>query len=207
MFKKYQLINIARTQLGMDDDSYRAMVIRINGGKGTSLKACNMAELNLILKELKEKGFKIKPNNKNGFKSQRVKPAKTTKDGHPLPADIRDKMLSLWIEMHQQGIIRDGSDAGLTAYCRNRSGKDHWHWITEYEAIDMIEGLKTWQSRELLGRLLKRLKMKGVTISKAELDDKAEIKRAKTLFKYTATENWRVIDKLCHIYDVEIETL
>lgn len=201
MFKKYQLINIARTQLGMDDDSYRAMVIRINGGKGTSLKDCNMAELNLILKELKEKGFKVKPNNKNGFKSQRVKPAKTTKDGHPLPADIRDKMLSLWIEMHQQGIIRDGSDAGLTAYCRNRSGKDHWHWITEYEAIDMIEGLKTWQSRELLNRLLKKLTENGANISKDELDEIADIKRAKTRYKYTSTENWRVIDYLKENYE------
>ncbi|PWD89566.1 hypothetical protein DC081_08945 [Ignatzschineria cameli] len=204
MFKKYQLINIARNQLGMDDDSYRAMINRINGGKGTSLKDCNMAELNLILKELKAKGFKVKPVKAGGFKSRRVKQPKTTNDGLPLPADIRDKMLSLWIEMHQQGIIRDGSDAALTTYCRNRTGKDHWHWITEWEAIDIIEGLKTWQSRELLGRLLKRLKMKGITISKVELDNKAEIKRAKTLFKYTATENWRVIDKLCHIYDIEI---
>lgn len=201
MFKKYQLINIARNQLGMDDDSYRAMVNRINGGKGTSLKDCNMTELNLILKELKAKGFKVKPVKVGGFKSRRVKQPKTTNDGLPLPADIRDKMLSLWIEMHQQGIIRDGSDAGLTAYCRNRTGKDHWHWITEYEAIDMIEGLKTWQSRELLNRLLKKLANNGVKISKDELDVIADIKRAKTQFKYTSTENYRAIDYLQNKYD------
>lgn len=201
MFKKYQLINIARGQLGIDDDSYRAMVMRINGGKGTSLKDCNMADLNKILTELKGKGFKVKSAKADGFKSKRAKPVKTLEDGTPLAADVRDKMLSLWIEMNQQGILRDGSDKGLAAYCRNRTEKDHWHWITYSEALTIIESLKTWQSRELLTQLLKKLINNGVKISKDELDVIADIKRAKTRFKYTSTENWRAIDYLQNKYD------
>lgn len=204
MFKKYQLINIARGQLGMDDDSYRAMVNRINGGKGESLKDCNMADLNKILTEMKEKGFKVKPVKPGGFKSRRVKPARTSEDGRQLPADVRDKMLALWIEMHNQGILRDGSDQGLAAYCKNRTDADHWHWISYGEALTIIESLKTWQSRELLTQLLKKLINNGVKISKDELDVIADIKRAKTRFKYTSIENWRVIDCLKERYKGQV---
>lgn len=201
MFKKYQLINIARNELGMDEDSYRAMVLRINRGKGESLKDCNMSELNLILKELKEKGFKVKPAKPDSFKSKRVKPKRITEDGIELPADVRDKMLAIWIEMHNQGIIKDGSDKGLASYCRNRTEADHWHWITYDEALTIIESLKTWQSRELLTRLLRKLIKNGVKISKDDLDYIADIKRPKTQFKYTSTENWRVIDYLRAHYE------
>lgn len=204
MFKKYQLINIARTELGIDDGSYRAMVSRINKGKGESLKDCNMTELNLILKELKEKGFKVKPKKPDNFKSRRVKPKRITEEGRELPADVRDKMLALWIEMHNQGILRDGSDKGLAAYCRNRTEADHWHWITYGEALTIIESLKTWQSRELLNRLLKRLVNDGIHVSKSSLDLMADIKRPKTMFKYTSTENWRAIQELKDKYNVEI---
>lgn len=64
-----------------------------------------------------------------------------------------------------------------------------------------IEGLKTWQSRELLNRLLKKLTENGANISKDELDEIADIKRAKARFKYTSTENWRIIDYLKENYE------
>lgn len=139
MFKKYQLINIARGQLNIDEDSYRAMIMRINKGKGSSLKDCTSQQLNQILIELKSKGFKTRPNIKKNHSKKHRSP-------------IHNKILSLWIELERAGILRDGSDKALNNYCKKYRWSDrdwdHWHFMEEAEALQMIERLKKWKDRE-----------------------------------------------------------
>ena len=146
-------------------------------------------------------GFKLQARKQDQGKSKRVNPARYEKTGF---ADIRDKVLALWIEMHKQGIVRDGSDLALASYCKKQSGSDHWHWASIDEATNIIEGLKQWQSRALLKRLLDELKKRDIVISKYQLDLAAEIQRDKALSNYTCAENWRVIDVLCDRYEIKV---
>lgn len=180
---------MGKAQLDMDEDSYRAMIKRISGHE--SLKSCSFDHLNKIIDEMVKKGFKLQVRKQDQGKSKRVNPARYEKTGF---ADIRDKLLALWIEMHKQGIVRDGSDLALAAYCKKQSGSDHWHWVSIGEATNIIEGLKQWQSRVLLKRMLDQLKASGITFNKSELDMIAEIKFPKAISNYTDAENWRVMN-------------
>lgn len=190
--KLYGVINMGKNQLKMDEESYRAMVKRISGHE--SLKSCSFEHLNQIIDELTQKGFIIKPRKQDSGKSKRARPAIYHNDVKI--SDIRDKVLALWIEMHKQGIVRDGSDLALAAYCKKRSGYDHWHWISIDQASDITEGLKQWQSRTLLKQMLDQLKTKGIVFDKHELDLVAEIKRPKAISNYTDAENWRIMNHL-----------
>ncbi|KMQ74025.1 gp16 family protein [Marinobacter subterrani] len=53
-------IHIARKQLGMDEDTYRAAIAMVTGGK-RSCADCTVAELYQILQHMKDRGFKARP--------------------------------------------------------------------------------------------------------------------------------------------------
>jgi phage gp16-like protein len=67
-------------------------------------------------------------------------------------------MRALWIQMHQAGIVRDGSEAALTAYAKRMSAKlnggigvDSLEWL-EHDgrlAARVLEALKQWRARAL----------------------------------------------------------
>ena len=61
--KDMQLIHIAKKDLTMDDDTYRALLLRVTGK--SSSKELDDSERDALLKEFKRLGFKVKP--KNGF--------------------------------------------------------------------------------------------------------------------------------------------
>lgn len=65
-------------------------------------------------------------------------------------------MRAIWIEMHKAGIVRDGSEAALTAYAKRMSsqlnggiGVDSLEWLERDTqlAIAVLEALKQWQRR------------------------------------------------------------
>lgn len=53
-------IHIAKSQLGMDDESYRAILARVANGK-TSSKDLSMLQLRMVVSEMKAKGFQARP--------------------------------------------------------------------------------------------------------------------------------------------------
>lgn len=56
-------IHIAKQQLGMDEESYRALLMRHGGNSCTQL---NMSQLESVLSELKQKGFQPQSPKKQG---------------------------------------------------------------------------------------------------------------------------------------------
>lgn len=54
-------IHVAKSQMGVDDDSYRAMLSRISGGKTNSAKGLTVHMAEKVLEEFKAKGWKPKP--------------------------------------------------------------------------------------------------------------------------------------------------
>lgn len=131
--KLIQFIHIAKSQLGMDTDTYRQMLLSITGVTSTS--TMNPGQLNKVLAAMKAKGFVVKPANK----------ARTTHELADFPQ--AKKLRALWLEMHTQGIVRDSSEAALQAWVKRETGIDSLKWLEPEVVSHCIERLKKWQSR------------------------------------------------------------
>lgn len=140
-----RLIHVARRELRMEDDDYRAMLRGMTalGGK-TSSADLGIKGLELVLEALKRKGFKIRA--KGPTKTAKA-PAKPTR---ALANDEQSKLIRhLWLEMHSQGIVRDPSEASLAAYVCRIAKIEALQWLNGDQARNVIETLKKWQKRAI----------------------------------------------------------
>lgn len=137
-----RLIHVARRELGMQDDDYRAMLRGMTalGGK-TSSADLGIKGLELVRDALIARGFKIKP------KANAVAVPKPTR---ALANDEQSRLIRhLWLEMHSQGIVRDPSESSLAAYVCRIAKIEALQWLNTEQASDVIETLKKWQKRAL----------------------------------------------------------
>ncbi|EEK8237769.1 regulatory protein GemA [Salmonella enterica] len=130
-----QFIHIAKSQMGMDTDTYRQMLLSITGVISTS--TMNPGQLNKVLATMKAKGFVVKPSRK----------ARTTRQLADYPQ--AKKLRALWLEMYAQGIVRDSSEEALRRWVKRETGVDGLQWLEADKASTAIEKLKKWQEREL----------------------------------------------------------
>lgn len=126
-----QLIHIAKSQLGMDDDTYRNMLKQLT--QKDSTKLLTVGQLNRVITHLQGLGFKIQTKNKQ--------PAPKTFD--PQSKKIR----ALWLELHRLGHIQDSSEAALAAYVKRMTSIESLAWLSTAQASQVIETLKNWLSR------------------------------------------------------------
>lgn len=142
-----QLIHIAKSQLGLDDDTYRAALLGATGK--TSCSDMGIKELERALEHFKKSGFK--PASK-----RRLSPKSLPKQH----GEIK-KLRAIWITMHKQSFVRDGSETALDAYVnrmlnRAKVGANvsyHTHFLTLTQAIKVLEPLKKWHKREMIAHL------------------------------------------------------
>ncbi|ARE40891.1 hypothetical protein RGUI_2750 [Rhodovulum sp. P5] len=95
------VINIAKGQLGLDEDTYRALLARVTGKD--SLRAMTDAEHRAVIAEMKRLGFRLR----SGGKS--------------IPPSVKPyiRLLhALWKSCHRLGAIEDGSRPALRAFCK-----------------------------------------------------------------------------------------
>lgn len=126
-------VHIGKNQLGLDDDTYRAL---LNGATGKeSCTAMSFSELHQVIHALKQRGFKTQPGNE--------------KRRDKKPADLLDKLNAVWRDMGNQGILRNASDAALRSYVsRQTNGKfEAPQFCDNQTLIRLIESLKQWQKR------------------------------------------------------------
>ena len=128
-----KLIHVARRELQIDDDSYRMMLSNMPVLKGkTSAKDCTVLQLNSILEQLKNRGFKVR------------KAVKT----RALASDEQSrKIRSLWLELHASNVVRDSSEKALAAYVMRICKIEALQWLSSKQAGDVIETLKKWLQR------------------------------------------------------------
>ena len=132
-------IHMAKKQLAMEDESYRALLRRITG-KDTS-SAMQIVELDAVLTEFKRLGFS---GERRGFKRPYRKPSP-----HP---HVR-KVYALWGALAPY--LRDGSAQALRAFVQ-RQTKDEMtpdgvaspEFLGPEQANKVTEGLKAWLKRE-----------------------------------------------------------
>lgn len=134
-------IHIARTQLGLDETTYR-LLLRRYGAESAALM--RLDQLDGVLKELQAKGWQPAPPRKAG-KRRQAQGAEV--------ALIR----ALWLFLHDLGEVDNPSEAALAAYAKRIAGIDDLHWADGHRRERIIETLKKWAARVLPARLEARL--------------------------------------------------
>lgn len=130
------IINIAKGQLGMAEDDYRAMLVRVAGA--ASLRKMSDRQKIAVLDEMKRLGFRVKAG------------------GKQLPASHKPyirKIHALWKNCHRLGVIQDGSREGLRSFCHrfvatgNASVAVDPDLLDYEQAAPIIEALKKMELR------------------------------------------------------------
>lgn len=127
-------IHIAKKALGLDDDTYRAMIRRVSGNAADSAKDLDQAGRGRLLREFKAAGWTPTP----GKQAQAKRLA-----GDPQSRKLR----ALWIALHQDGIVTDASEGALIKFCERRTRVARLEWLTVAQARTLIETLKQWHAR------------------------------------------------------------
>lgn len=119
-------VQIAKKELGICDDDYRAILIRLANGKMSSAD-CSDAELIAVLDEFKAKGWQAKP-----------------RADAPKAADHKAAMKAraMWISLHHLCAIDDPSEKALEAFGKRQLGCDRLQWADQSQMFKLIEALK-----------------------------------------------------------------
>ncbi len=141
-------IHVAKKQLGMQEDDYRAVLARVTGKR--SSKDMDEAERGRVLAEFKRLGFQNKTNKEGPNVSS---PGRAS--GAPrllakkLEGKYAPKLQALWIAGWNLGIVRDRSDAALLAFVKRQTGLDHTRFLHHpQDGARAIEALKGWLARD-----------------------------------------------------------
>lgn len=129
-------IHVAKKQLGLDDDTYRAVLVRATGKP--SAGDMTPAEHDRALAELRRLGFK---SIQGGGTSSRARKG--------LQGRFAKKLQALWIAGYNLGIVRDRRDEALLAFVKRQTGIDHVRFLRDTaDARKAVEALKAWLARE-----------------------------------------------------------
>jgi phage gp16-like protein len=162
-----RLIHVAKRELGLDDEIYRALLTGCV--KKDSTSAMSVPELEHVLERMKRSGFKVR------VKSAR--PPAQSRPGRPLAQypEAR-KIRALWLFLHQLGAVKNPSEEALAAYVKRIAKVDALQWTNGNQTEALIETLKKWamrylpgQVREMAQTLSEAIKTGSVTLSDEEL--------------------------------------
>lgn len=123
-------VHIAKAQLGLSEDDYRAVMLRVTGEM--SAARCTDAQLVDLLKEFGGQGFTAKA------KKPGARPA-----DHPVARKAR----ALWISLHQLGAIDDPRETALEAFAQRQLGVAKLQWADQAQGYKAIEALKAIATR------------------------------------------------------------
>jgi phage gp16-like protein len=125
-------IHIAKQQLRMEDDTYRAILWTVARVKSSA--DLDWAGRKAVLDHLKKCGFKATPPRPAGDRE--------------LVDDQQSKMIrGLWLELHQHGVVRDPSERALAKWVKRMTGVDSLAWLDARQKGVVIEALKKWNDR------------------------------------------------------------
>lgn len=130
--KLITLVHVAKRDLALDEEVYRAILVGQGGGE--SLSAMPIDGINKVLTYMKAQGFKLR------------KP-KTDRKQADSPEAV--KMRALWLFLHELGAVNDPSEAALLAYVRRIGKVDSIEWLKGNKVEAVIESQKKWAMRFL----------------------------------------------------------
>ncbi|NPA72697.1 MAG: regulatory protein GemA [Gammaproteobacteria bacterium] len=131
-------IHIAKKELHMGDDAYRAMLNDVAGVNSAS--KLDFHQQTAVIQRLKQLGFKVKASKKLGATARQNSKSQG------------DKIRALWLKLADLCIVRDRTEPALMAYVK-RMTKGKYHapqFCDPTTASRIIETLKKWIKREQL---------------------------------------------------------
>ena len=122
--KIIQLIHIAKSQIGLSDEDYRAVLESTT--KKTSCSDMSLFELNEVLKAMKKLGFKVK---KLETKDNEI--------GWDASKEQMDYIKGMW-----ELVARDKSDRALYKFIKRIAGADHPRFMRSVDSQKVIVALR-----------------------------------------------------------------
>lgn len=130
--KLIQLIHVGKKHLGLDDELYQE-VLENTTGKSSS-KLLTVAQLEAVLDRMKQLGFTVESKDKTGVKN--------------LADDAQSKLIRhLWLQLHEAGHIRNGSEQALAKFVENRVHVSALQFLSTQNANMIIDHLRQWCKR------------------------------------------------------------
>lgn len=123
-------VHVAKVQLGLVDDDYRAVLMRVAGC--ASAGDCTDAQLIAVLAEFAAKGF-----------SASAKRTAARRADHPVARKAR----ALWISLAHLGAIADPSERALEVFARRQLGCERMQWANQALGYKLVEALKAIAAR------------------------------------------------------------
>lgn len=125
-------IHIARAQLALDEDTYRAILWSV--GRVKSAKDLDWTGRKQLLEHFKAKGWKPAP-------------PKKAKAAKPVSGGQEGMVRALWTDLHAAGKVRDPSDAALGSWLTRNKWPERVEWLNSWQMTQAIEALKKWLQR------------------------------------------------------------
>lgn len=125
-------IHVAKKKLALQDDSYRAILLRVGGAE--SCKDMTVKQLEAVLEEFKRFGFKATAKRRAG-------PRKMA-DG----AEV-SKIRALWLDLYHLGELRDSSEEALAHFASRCTKVRALQWLTSAQVDIVIKALRGWLER------------------------------------------------------------
>lgn len=125
------IVHVAKKQLGLNDDDYRAVLLRVGGA--TSAADLGDRQLADVVAEFERKGFS----------------SKARAAGKPRPADhlVALKARAMWISLYQLGEIDNPSEQALEAFACRQLRVARFQWADQGKGYKLIEALKAMAER------------------------------------------------------------
>jgi phage gp16-like protein len=118
-------LHIAKKQLGLDDASYRAVLMAATGK--ASSRDMREHELVAVMEAFKKQGFRAP---------------------HPPPRKAYvTKIYALWGDLQRRGTLADPSMKALGSFIHRQTGMHRAEWLSPEDANKVTEGLKAWLAR------------------------------------------------------------
>ena len=121
-------IHVAKKEMALGDDDYRAMLIRVTGRASSA--DCSPRELRAMVEAMKAQGFRDKP------RSRRVA-------DHP----AANKARAMWISLYHLGAIDNPAEEALEAIARRQLKVERLQWANQAVSYKLIEALKAIAQR------------------------------------------------------------
>lgn len=181
-------VHIAKKQLGLDEDDYRAVIFQYCG----SMSAADATEEQLakVVQHFGQRGFRTSA---KGVPGRRA-PAVDTPSAR--------KARALWISLHHLGAVRNPSEQALEAFACRQLKCEQWRWSDQSLAYRLIEALKAMAKRH--GWDVGDGKYVKLHASKARL---VRAILAKLVAAGIAHPDWTVTDALFRLTGEEIRAI
>lgn len=136
-------IHIAKKELNLHEDDYRAILLRVTGQK--SAKGLSIAQAGALIDEFRKMGWS--PKVIAGGKSRSSAKDLQAKNRKMADFDSAKKARALWVSLWQLGAIFDNGEDALEAFAKRQLKCERFVWADQQQMYKLIEALKAMAER------------------------------------------------------------